>query len=382
MRKLIALILIALFIPIPSASANGASYQFVTPVLTTTYELPAQSRESRWDDIEIPFSVILVSDGTVSTFSFRLIDAEGYRLSQPSLNLGWDSNSMYSPKTITQNATWKLYDFQKAKLPIRLETEIYFWSSAGKASIIQTFPMNFTIHKDDVAEKAKLDAVAKSQADAVAKAQAEAQRLLAEAKAISDAKAKAEADAKAKAEAEAKAILDAKAKVDAEAKAIADAKLKAEADAKALAEAELKAKQEAEAKAKADAEAKAKAEADKKAEYDKFLAEQKAKVEAETKAKYEAVTWTCRTDLNQYYSDTYNKTVPLMNGADADIFCKNLWAEVTKKELAQKEAEFKAMQAKRDLVNGTACKKLGSKKIAGGATFTCKKISKKLIWKM
>jgi hypothetical protein len=174
--------------------------------------------------------------------------------------------------------------------------------------------------------------------------------------------------------------IDAQAKIDAEAlaKAKAEAEAKAVADAKAKAEAELKAKQEAEAKAKSDAEAKAKADAEAKAKAD---AEAKAKADAEAKAKYEAVTWTCRTDLNQYYSDTYNKTVPLMNGADADIFCKNLWAEINKKNSAQQEAEFNAMQAKRDLVNGTACKKLNSTKIAGGKTFVCKRINKKLVWR-
>jgi hypothetical protein len=339
MKKIVALV-VALLLPMPFASANGASYQFVTPVLTTTYELPAQSPNSRWDVIEIPFSVILVSDGTVSTVSFRLIDAEGYKLSQPSLNLGWDSNSMYSPKTITQNATWKLYDFQKAKLPIRLETEIYFWNSAGKASIIQTFPMNFVIHKDDVAQKAQTDAVAKAQAEAVAKAQAEAQRLLAEAKAVADAKAKAEADAKAKAEAELKAKQEAEAK----AKAEIEAKAKAEAETKAKADAELKAKQDAEAKAKADAE-------------------------AADLAKKLSPIWLCTND------PTKNK----MTYSEAAIVC----AQVDKELKEKKEAEAKAiaMKLKRDLVNGSPCTKLNAKKIAGEKVFTCKRINKKLVWR-
>ena len=64
MKKVIALILISLLIPIPSASANGSSYQFLTPILTTTYELPAQSQNSRWNQIDIPFTATLVSDGT------------------------------------------------------------------------------------------------------------------------------------------------------------------------------------------------------------------------------------------------------------------------------------------------------------------------------
>jgi hypothetical protein len=329
MRKLIALILISLLIPIPSASANGSSYQLVTPVLTTTYELPAQSRDSRWDTIKIPFSVILTSDGTVASFAFVLIDAEGFELSTRYFNA---FNAYFSPQTWTQNDEWKLYQHDKAKLPIRLKTEIRYWSTTGKASIVQTFPMNFVTHKDDVAEKEKTDAVARAQAEAVAKAQAEAQRVLAEAKAIADAKAKAEADAKAKAEAE------------------------------------LKAKQEAEAKAKADAEAKAKADA-----------EAKAKAEAEAKAKAEAITWTCRSDLQQYYSDTYGKTISLMNQADSTIFCNNLLAEITNKRIL--EAQAQAMKEKRDLVNGTACKKLNATKLAGGQKFTCKKINKKLIWR-
>jgi hypothetical protein len=333
MKKLIALILISLLIPIPSASANGSSYQLVTPVLTTTYELPAETYNSRWRTIEIPFSVILVSDGTVASFHFDLIDAEGFKISSKELDTPYSGiDTHYSPKTWTQNTKWTLYSFDKAKLPIRLQTEIEFWRSTGKASVVQTFPMNFVTHKDDVAEKAQKDAVARAQAEAVAKAQAEAQRVLAEAKAIADAKAKAEADAKAKAEAE------------------------------------LKAKQEAEAKAKADAEAKAKADA-----------EAKAKADAEAKAKAEAITWTCRSDLQQYYSDTYGKTISLMNQADSTIFCNNLLAEITNKRIL--EAQAQAMKEKRDLVNGTACKKLNATKLAGGKTFVCKRVNKKLVWR-
>ena len=350
MKKLIALILIALLIPIPSASANGSSYQFVTPVLTTTYELPAQSRDSRWDTIEIPFSVILVSDGTVASFHFDLIDAEGFEIaykeniSPNNLKIG----THYDPVTWTQNNKWTLYSMHKAKLPITLKTEIEFWRSTGKASIVQTFRMNFVTHKDDVAEKTQIDAVAKAQADAVAKAQAEAQRVLAEAKAKADAEAKVIADAKAKAQAEA----DAKAKAEAEimAKLIAETKAKAEAELKAKQEAEAKA---AELKAKQEAEAKAKADAEAKAEAEKL-----------------APTWYCFND------PTKNK----MTYAEALVVC----AQVNKELKDKQEAEAKAiaMQLKRDLVNGSPCTKLNARKIAGGKVFTCKKISKKLIWKM
>jgi pyruvate/2-oxoglutarate dehydrogenase complex dihydrolipoamide acyltransferase (E2) component len=347
MKKLIAFILTLLLIPISSASANGSSYQLLTPVLTTTYELPAQDRNSRWDTIKIPFSVVLTSDGTVASFAFVLIDAEGFELSTRYFNA---FNAYLSPQTWTQNDEWKLYQHHKAKLPIRLKTEIRYWSTLAKPTITQTFPMNFTIHKDDLAGKAQADADAKAQADAVAKAQAEAQRVLAEAKAVADAKAKAEAD-----------------RLAAE-KAIADAKAKADA--------ELKAKQEAEAKAKADAEAKAKADAEAKAKAD---AEAKAKADAEAKAKAEAITWTCRSDLQQYYSDTYGKTISLMNQADSTIFCNNLLAEITNKRIL--EARAQAMKEKRDLVNGTACKKLNATKLAGGKTFVCKRVNKKLIWR-
>ena len=268
MKKLIALILISLLIPIPSASATGSSYQFLTPVLTTTYELPAQSQDSRWSKIEIPFNVILVSVGDVTTIEFNLIDAEGFRIGQDYVSAWFDE-----PKTWTQNGQWKLYNFDKAKLPITLQTKINFWSMSAKPSIIQNFPMNFTIHKDDVLEKAKLDAKAKAEAEAVAKA-------IAEAKVVADAKTKAEADklateAKARAEAEAKSIAYAKAKADAEAvaKEKADAELAkklsptwkcnndltknnmthAEAVIVCAEVDRLKAKQEAEAEAEADA---------------------------------------------------------------------------------------------------------------------------------
>ena len=211
MKRLIAIVLgIALLSPTP-ANANGSTYQLLTPVLTTTYELPAQTYNSRWGTIEIPFSVILISDGTVASFHFNLIDAEGFKIAykeniSPN-NLKIDTH--YDPVTWTQNNKWTLYRHHKAKLPIRLQTEIEFWRSTGKASITQTFPMNFTIHKDDLAEKAKSDAEAKALAEAVAKAKAEAE---AKAKAEAEAKAKQEAELKAKQEAEAKAKAEAEAK--------------------------------------------------------------------------------------------------------------------------------------------------------------------------
>ena len=180
------------------------------------------------------------------------------------------------------------------------------------------------------------------------------------------AKAEAELQARLKAEAEAKAVADAKAKAQAE----ADAKAKAEAEIMAKLIAETKAKAEAEAKAKADADAKAKAEADKKAEYDKFVAEQKAKAEADALAAKLAPTWLCTND------PTKNK----MTHAEAIIVCAQVDKEINDKKIA--EAKAIAMQLKRDLVNGSPCTKLNARKIAGEKVFTCKKINKKLIWKM
>jgi hypothetical protein len=361
MRKLIALILISLLIPIPSASANGSSYQLVTPVLTTTYELPAETYNSRWRTIEIPFSVILISDGTVASFHFDLIDAEGFTLASKENispnNLKFDTH--FDPVTWTQNNKWTLYSFDKAKLPIRLQTEIEFWRSTGKSSIVQTFPMNFVTHKDDVAEKAQTNAVAKAQAEAVAKAQAEAQRVLAEAKAIADAKAKAEAD-----------------RLAAE-KAITDAKAKADAEAKAKVEAELKAKQEAEAKVKAEADAKAKAQAEADA---KAIAEFKAKQDAEAKAKADAEAADLAKKLSPIWLCTNDPTKNKMTYSEAAIVCAQVDKEINDKKIAEEKAI--AMQLKRDLVNGSPCTKLNAKKIAGEKIFTCKKINKKLIWRM
>jgi len=166
-----------------------------------------------------------------------------------------------------------------------------------------------------------------------------------------------------------KAKAEADAKAQAEAKAIADAKAKAEADAKAKAEAELKAKQEAEAKAKAQAEADAKA-----------IAEFKAKQDAEAKAKADAEAADLAKKLSPIWLCTNDPTKNKMTYSEAAIVC----AQVDKEIKDKKEAEEKAiaMQLKRDLVNGSPCTKLNARKIAGEKVFTCKKINKKLIWKM
>ena len=177
MKRLIAIVLgIALLSPTP-VQANANTYQLLTPVLTTTYELPAQTYTSRWRAIEIPFSVVLISDGSASVFHFDLIDAEGFKIAtNENVNPNnFKITTMKDPITWTQTNKWTLHSFDKAKLPITLRTTIEFWRSEGKPDIVQTFPMNFVTHKDDVAVeaaaadlKAKQDAEAKAAADKAA----------------------------------------------------------------------------------------------------------------------------------------------------------------------------------------------------------------------
>jgi len=162
----------------------------------------------------------------------------------------------------------------------------------------------------------------------------------------------------AKLEAEAKAAAELKAKQEAEAKAIAEAKAKAEAELKAKQEAELKARQEAEAKAKAEAEAKAKA-------------------EAEAKAKAEAKTWTCRQDLQDYYLNTYNMTIALMNEAESNIFCNKLLAEINAKAQAELRANAEALL--KPFV-GKSCKTLGNYKVISVGSLQCIKVKNKKVW--
>ena len=328
MRKLIALILIALFIPIPSASANDdVSSTFLKIVSNNDIELQPLKKNSGWyleDYTKVSLGVSVCRSGiptwliecamNARKVTFSIVDSTGR-------NVHFMEKAFYSYGHGLDIATIKNINIEispvyRLVLPLRLKAEFEFVETSPITMQTFYYPLNVKLNKIDTAE--------------------------------ADAKAKAEADAKA----------------------IADAKAKAEADAKAKAEAELKAKQEAEAKAKADADAKAKAEADKKAEYDKFLAEQKAKAEADALAAKLAPTWSCTND------PTKNK----MTHAEALIVCAQVDKEINDKKIA--EAKAIAMQLKRDLVNGSPCTKLNARKIAGEKVFTCKKISKKLIWKM
>ena len=154
--------------------------------------------------------------------------------------------------------------------------------------------------------------------------------------------------------------IDLREKQQAEAKAAAELKAKQEAEAKAIAEAEAKAKSEAEAKAITDAKAKAEADA-------------KAKLEAEA----QAITWTCREDLRQYYSKTYNKDIALMNKYNSVIFCNNLLVEINAK--AQAEARASAEALLKPFV-GKSCKTLGDYKVIGVGSLQCVKVKNKKVW--
>jgi len=332
MKKLIALILISLVIPIPSASANDKlaivkETSVVTGSTSVTSNIwkgniPTRVGIRQYSNylVEFPIQGLLAyetlgaknSRGTGVTVEFEIWSSGGKKL-------GYDTiySSSWNPVGPNTSVEFYLFDYPIGTHTLIIRTK-YELSTTGLLTTYWEGKIQQAITVYDIDAQARIDA---------------------------------EALAKAKAEAEAKVI--------------AEAKAKAESEAKAKAEAELKAKQEAEAKVKAEADAKAKAEAD-----------AKAKLEAEA----QAITWTCREDLRQYYSKTYNKDIALMNKYDSTIFCNNLLVEINAKAYA--EANAKAMQEKRDLVNGTACKKLGSTKLAGGQKFTCKKINKKLIWKM
>ncbi len=357
MKKLIALILISLLIPIPSANAQepltdgfGKVYpQYITfdkPTKSMVINYPSVSRVGLAE-----FNVTMINTGlNISAIYFGLNEPCSTNFHGSFIKESFVPGFGPSTRTKTIQFLTQHYGFNCPEVILNITVVLVGQDISTGITQRILIPTNYYFILEN-ANKAKAEADAKAQAEA----QAEAQRVLAEAKAIADAKAKAEADAKA--------IADAKLKAEAEimAKLIADTKAKADA--------ELKAKQEAEAKTIADAKA--------KAEYDKFVAEQKAKSEAEiaeAKAKAEAEklapTWLCKSD------PTRNK----MTYAEAIIVC----AQVDKAIKDKQEAEAKAIaiQLKRDLVNGSPCTKLNARKIAGEKVFTCKKINKKLIWKM
>ena len=333
MKKILALILIALFIPMSPANAdNDIPNTFVKIVSGNDIELaPAWQKYSGWDSradyTKVSLGVSICRSGNIGWMTicgvdarkatFSIVDNDGRKVTifdQRFYSYGHGLDLL-----LVKNINLDILPSAKLVLPLKLKAEFEFVHTSPIT--LQTFyyPLNVKLNKVDTAK-------------ANAEAKAEADRL-------------------------------------AEAKAKADSEAKAKADLIAKADAELKAKQDAEAKAKADVEAKAKAEADKKAEYDKFVAEQRAKSDAEKLAKELSPIWSCTNDA------TKNK----MTYAEAIVVCAQVDKEINDKRIL--EAQAQAMKEKRDLVNGTTCKKLGSTKLAGGQKFICKKIGTKLVWR-
>ena len=335
MKKLIALILISLLIPIPSASAQepltdgfGKVYpQYITfdkPTKSMVINYPSAGRVGLAE-----FNVTMINTGLdISAIYFGLNEPCSTNFHGSFIKESFVPGFGPSTRTKTIQFLTQHYGFNCPEVILNITDVLVGQDISTGITQRILIPTNYYFILEN-ANKAK------AEAELQARLKAEA-----EAKAVADAKAKAQAEADAKAKAEAEIM----AKLIAETKAKAEAELKAKQEAEAKA-AELKAKQEAEAKAKADADA------------------------AELAKKLSPI-WLCTND------PTKNK----MTYSEAAIVC----AQVDKEIKEKKEAEEKAiaMQLKRDLVNGSPCTKLNARKIAGGKVFTCKKISKKLIWKM
>jgi hypothetical protein len=292
MKKLIALILIALFIPIPSASANNnlaiiKETNIVTGSTSVTPNIwqgniPTKIGIKQYSNYTAEFTIQgLLAYETLGAKNSRgtgvIVEFEIWTPSGKKLTYDTIYSSDWNPVGPNTSVDFRFYDFNSAigthTLIIRTKYELStnglltrYWEGKIQQPI--------TIYDIDLQARIDAEAIAKEKADADAKAKAEADRLVAEAKEKAEAEAKADFIAKVEAAAKARADLEAKYRADAEARAV---------------------------------------------EYQKY-----------------------------------------MNSA----------------EKIKRDNQFFQF-----LVNETTCKKLGSKKIAGGATFTCKKINKKLIWK-
>ncbi len=208
MKKVSFILSLILFsIGFTPAQANSELYEFVTPILTTTFELPAQSDNSRWREVEYPYTVNLKTDGTAAMFSFALIDGEGFKLQeQRNINPNNFTSQYKDPVSWTASNKFILHRYDKAKLPITLRVTVEFWNTTGKPEVVKTFPLNFVTHKDDLVSSIKSDTDAKAKIANDAK-------VAAEAKAAGDAAAafwnKAAAELKAKQEEQLRLALDA-----------------------------------------------------------------------------------------------------------------------------------------------------------------------------
>lgn len=215
MKKVIALILISLLIPIPSASANDdVSSTFLKIVSNNDIELQPLKKNSGWyleDYTKVSLGVSVCRSGiptwliecamNARKVTFSIVDSTGR-------NVHFMEKAFYSYGHGLDIATIKNINIEispvyRLVLPLRLKAEFEFVQTSPITMQTFYYPLNVKLNKIDTAE-------------ADAKAKAEADRL-AEAKAKSDAEAKAKADLIAKADAELKAKQEAEAKAKAEA---------------------------------------------------------------------------------------------------------------------------------------------------------------------
>jgi hypothetical protein len=217
MKKLIALILIALFIPIPSASAdNDIPSTFVKIVSGNDIELaPAWQKYSGWDSradyTKVSLGVSICRSGNIGWMTicgvdarkatFSIVDNDGRKVTifdQRFYSYGHGLDLL-----LVKNINLDILPSAKLVLPLKLKAEFEFVHTSPIT--LQTFyyPLNVKLNKVDTA---KADAEAKAEADRLAEAKAKAD---AEAKAKADLIAKADAELKAKQEAEAKAKAEA-----------------------------------------------------------------------------------------------------------------------------------------------------------------------------
>ena len=217
MKKLIALILIALFIPMSPANAdNDIPNTFVKIVSGNDIELaPAWQKYSGWDSradyTKVSLGVSICRSGNIGWMTtcavdarkatFSIVDNDGRKVTifdQRFYSYGHGLDLL-----LVKNINLDILPSAKLVLPLKLKAEFEFVHTSPIT--LQTFyyPLNVKLNKVDTA---KADAEAKAEADRLAEAKAKAD---AEAKAKADLIAKADAELKAKQEAEAKAKAEA-----------------------------------------------------------------------------------------------------------------------------------------------------------------------------
>ena len=217
MKKILALILIALFIPMSPANAdNDIPNTFVKIVSGNDIELaPAWQKYSGWDSradyTKVSLGVSICRSGNIGWMTtcavdarkvtFSIVDNDGRKVTifdQRFYSYGHGLDLL-----LVKNINLDILPSVKLVLPLKLKAEFEFVHTSPIT--LQTFyyPLNVKLNKVDTA---KADAEAKAEADRLAEAKAKAD---AEAKAKADLIAKADAELKAKQEAEAKAKAEA-----------------------------------------------------------------------------------------------------------------------------------------------------------------------------